>query len=118
MRSATFGIFATVLVTLQPVHAQTGTGFATGDTLKVRCENANDDTAVAWCLGYVTAIADVMAANNRVNGFKGCIPSAGVTMGQIEDVVSLYLNAHPESRHALAAGLAAHALEDAFPCKR
>jgi len=39
-----------------------------------------------------------------------------VTRGQLAAVVKLFLQNHPEKRDYGGVGLAAHALQDAFPC--
>jgi hypothetical protein len=69
-----------------------------------------------YCGGYITAIASVMGGGNGVNGFAACIPS-GIEAGQIKDIVIGFLQRHPERRHVGAAGLVAHAIADAFPCR-
>ncbi|WP_373879472.1 Rap1a/Tai family immunity protein [Klebsiella variicola] len=43
---------------------------------------------------------------------------ANVTVGQIEDVVGLYIDNHPEKRTKSAASLSLDALQQAFPCNR
>jgi hypothetical protein len=74
-----------------------------------------DETATSICIGYVDAIADVMAAN-AINGFSACIPLT-VRNPQLLDVVNQYLRANPAERHRAAAGLVAAALSAAFPCR-
>ncbi|WP_410317367.1 Rap1a/Tai family immunity protein [Klebsiella pneumoniae] len=41
-----------------------------------------------------------------------------MTVGQVEDVVGLYLDNHPELRTKPASELAYKALASAFPCKK
>ena len=68
------------------------------------------------CIGYVTAIMDVLAAGNSVNRLKACIP-IGADMNQIVAVVKNFLRDYPEKRHHVAAGLVAEAFARAFPCR-
>jgi Rap1a immunity proteins len=68
------------------------------------------------CLGYVTAIMDVLSVS-PVNGFKACVPP-NADMNQIVDVVKFFIRDHAEKRHLVAAGLVAEALATAFPCQR
>jgi Rap1a immunity proteins len=68
------------------------------------------------CLGYVTAIFDALVTGNNINGYRSCPPVA-TSRGQVTDIVVTYLRAHPERQQRAAAGLVAHALQDAFPCR-
>jgi Rap1a immunity proteins len=60
--------------------------------------------------GYVAGVADSYEVLGVV-----CVPSK-VTLGQLQDVVLKYLDAHPEGRHNIAASLVLKALTEAFPC--
>jgi hypothetical protein len=68
-----------------------------------------------FCQAYIAAIADA-ARYDPVNGDKVCVP-ADVKLGELVDIVSRSLEAHPENRHFGAAGLVAQALGEAFPCQ-
>jgi hypothetical protein len=112
-----------ILITIQPAFSQDrkGFGFETGNSLKTECDGGDVKTSdgpylLGRCIGYVVGIADVMSADNDVNGYRACIPTDGVTEAQLRDVVTRFLNAHPETRHLLAAGLVAQALHEAFAC--
>jgi hypothetical protein len=66
------------------------------------------------CLGYVAGIANAMAAsNNSLLGWHACLRE-NLTVGQVVDVVKLYLSNHPEKRDYAAAALVAEAYEKAF----
>jgi hypothetical protein len=67
-------------------------------------------------MGYVSGITDILyIRENRINGFRACLPSAPVQ--QMMDVTQKYLNDHPEKLHLGASGLIAKALFESFPCK-
>ena len=55
-------------------------------------------------------------ANAMISQVLGvCVP-VDVESGQLLDVMTLYLQAHPENRHLPARGLYHLALQGAFPC--
>jgi len=87
--------------------------FFTGNQLHEVCRSAAPYSE-AICSGYVVGIADVMASD-RLNGFTACLPTT-VTVRQISDVVSTYLQQHPEMRHYSASSIVAYALSESFPC--
>jgi hypothetical protein len=77
--------------------------------------------ALAWgsaslCMGYITAIRDIMANGSPLFGSKACIP-ATVDMGQIVDIVKKEIRSHPERRHLSAAILVSKAFANDFPCR-
>jgi hypothetical protein len=90
--------------------------FISGNDLLKQCSQTASNLDQAICLGYVTAISDVLMSN-KVNGFQGCTPS-GATMGQLQRVIHSWLVARPNVLHYPASGLVASALEDAFPCNK
>lgn len=87
--------------------------FKNGNDLHRDCAH-KDDYIEGVCLGYVIAIADVLASN-PLYGFSACIPS-NATAGQLMDVVRQWLNNNPQERHYTANSIVALALSDAFPC--
>lgn len=89
-------------------------GFTTGNQLLPLCQSASTDK-VTYCVGYVTALADVLG-NSAINGVRACFPTSA-TKAQIVDIAIQFLNEHPERRHYTADSLVAHALVEAFPCK-
>jgi hypothetical protein len=91
-------------------------GFDSGAELLRLCEDPDDSGfAEMYCLGYITAVADVLE-RNEVNGLRACIPDEGVKVEDLAAVVKDYLGQHPERGHYGAAGLVADALGAAFPC--
>ncbi len=92
-------------------------GFVSGAELLELCEDAGGGGfAEMHCLGYVTAVADVLEGN-AVNGLRACVPEEGTDVGQLAEVVEGYLRRHPERGGYAAAGLVADALGEAFPCR-
>lgn len=113
MRSI-LGLLLALLATALPGPARAG--YVTGADLLMLCEDPDGSGfAELHCLGYVTAIADVLE-QNAVNGLRACVPDAGVDGGQLADSVKAYLRRHPERGAYGAAGLVADALGEAFPC--
>ena len=69
---------------------------------------------------YVDAAAFRGFVIGTFNAFQGtAICTEGrITVGQIQDVVSLYIDNHPELRTKSATELTYTALTSAFPCKK
>jgi hypothetical protein len=107
---------ALLAVSLLALPAPAWAGFDSGADLLALCEDPDESGfAEMYCLGYVSAVADVLERND-VNGLRACVPDAGVTVGDLAEVVKGYLGRHPERGHYGAAGLVADALGQAFPC--
>jgi hypothetical protein len=86
---------------------EAGAQFYTGHMLKQRLEDDGIDRAVG--MGYVLGVTDAL------EGRAFCTPAAA-TSGQLAEVVSKYLAAHPEGWHKSADDLTAQALAAVFPC--
>ena len=92
-------------------------GYVTGAELLALCEDRDGGGFTeVYCLGYVTALADVLE-RNAVNGLRACIPDVDVETGWLEVVVMAYLRRHPDRGGYGAAGLVADALGEAYPCR-
>lgn len=89
--------------------------FETGNSLLEKCKSGM--SGAVNCLGYVTGIADAMAAGNSVNNATACFPK-DVTPGKVQDLVIDYLEKNPDKRGYAAAGLVSAALHESFPCPR
>lgn len=74
------------------------------------------ETEKVNCLGYIQGAADSLEAARLVARMLPCIKEP-VELGQIQDVVILYLRDHPEIRHRGAAGLIWAAIADAWHCR-
>jgi hypothetical protein len=107
--------FGLVLCASEPASA----GFVSGNDLWEECSSSGrEDTDYmnrAECRGYVKGIADVIFNETMVNGYIACV-SAGVNVGQLVDIVTIFLRERPAIRHYAASGLVANALSEAFPC--
>ena len=104
-----------VLVLAGEARAALRTSWTDGNDLHKWC---SDQASVhqAACIIYSTAIADVMVTG-PVSGWRACFPEAGTQRQQFGDIVSRWLERHPEKRHLSAEGLVAQALSEAFPCE-
>lgn len=107
------GFLAVLLVSLA---TSARAGFDSGTELLALCEDPDGSGfAEMYCLGYITAVADVLERND-INGLRACIPDQGVAVEDLAEAVKAYLRRHPERGHYGAAGLVADALGEAFPC--
>ncbi len=107
-------IFLAALLTVAtlPVHAE----FLDGNEL---LENLNGSVSDKWyATGYIAGIVDE-AGSQKARGVKGswCFSLPKVTNKQLADVVRLWLEKNPASRHYVASGLVSAALNESFPCK-
>jgi hypothetical protein len=94
--------------------------FMTGNRLFDLCK---PDAPACW--NYVSGVADavmLLEAFSRVlrtgtdrTAFQACIPS-GVTIRQMVDIATRFLERHPQTRHTSGAALIMVALNEAFPC--
>jgi hypothetical protein len=89
----------------------------TGNELLEWCQSG-DTWATGRCLGYIIGVADLqtMVKKTLPENRQSCI-AEGVTAGQILEVVTKYLNQHPEERHFNASVLIVKAIAEAFPCQ-
>ena len=94
--------------------------YLTGNELHWRC-SGSDPVDRVLCMGYISGAASVLIdvdpfiARPTGTGTRLCVPQ--VPLGQMVDVVKVYLVAHPEKRHEAAWALVSFALREAFPCK-
>lgn len=102
-------LFAAATVPAQAEYLQTG------DTLLVQCKSGADGALA--CLGYISGVADALAAGNAINNARACFPKV-VTVGLLQDVVVKFLELRRKERHFAAVGLVAAALNEAFPCPK
>jgi hypothetical protein len=68
-----------------------------------------------FCLGYVAGVADAMASGGAINRIRVCLPE-GVTLDQLRDATTQFVDANAAKQHLEGARLVAEALKDAFPC--
>lgn len=103
--------FLLAALLLAPAGARAA--WLTGAELLQACADP-DGAGQIYCLGYVTAIADVLE-HNDVNGLRACIPE-DAPAGALAGIVRESLQHHPERGGYGAGGLVADALRAAFPC--
>jgi Ssp1 endopeptidase immunity protein Rap1a len=111
----TVAVIVMTSVLLPPERLRAQIASMNGNNLYADCIGRNTEGPLL-CLGYVTAIMDVLSVS-AVNRFKACVPT-DADMNQIMDVVKFFIRDHAEKRHLVAAGLVAEALATAFPCQR
>jgi len=105
-------LVAALALTAVSASASANAGFETGASLLAHCELPNPEI----CLGYVAGIADAMdSGHDAIHGWRACVPT-GTANAEIQNVVIQTLRRHSETRHYLASGLVAFALNQAFPC--
>lgn len=92
---------------------QPALAYKSGYELLAQCSNKNNLFDLGQCYGFI--IGTLEAGND---GRTFCIPSRGTTNGQIYDIVTRYLNAHPEQLQTFAATLVMVAVGTYFPCRR
>jgi hypothetical protein len=78
-------------------------------------QQANASTQWGFCRGYVAGVADILE-NREVAGYRACVPTPTVEIGQLGDIVTTFLRDHPEERSLTGASIVARALSQAFPC--
>lgn len=85
-----------------------------GNKFYEHCQASAHPFFQGLCSGYIQGVADrggVLAPPDA------CMP-VGVTAGQAKDVVTRFLETHPEVRHAHRLGLVLRALREAWPCPK
>jgi hypothetical protein len=110
-----------IIMTYLPATSQVG-DFFNGNDLYTKCVS-KDYEEQGICLGYSLGIMDDMAWDSKTWDFikRGiyCAPRAGVTAGQVRDVVTKFLVEHPEERDFMPASISARvALAKAFFCEK
>ena len=89
-------------------------GFENGDSLYELCE-VSEEWQTAICVGYVTAISDLLENGHPFTAMQACIPD--VNRRQLTDIVVAYFRNNPSRRHYLASSEVTYALMQAFPCR-
>jgi hypothetical protein len=92
---------------------QPALGYKSGYELQAQCSTSNSLFELGQCYGFIMG---TLEAGN--DGRTFCIPSRGVTNGQIYGLVIRYLDAHPEQLQTFAATLVLVAVGTVFPCRR
>jgi hypothetical protein len=90
-------------------------GYEDGNNLYQYCKEGSLEWQKAVCIGYVTAIADMLENGHPFTAMQACIPDASRL--QLADIVVAYFKDNPSRRHYLASGEVTYALMQAFPCR-
>lgn len=88
--------------------------FRSGNGLLEDCQTPEGMPSRLVCSSYILTIVDVLRYDDVV-GIRSCVPTQATTQ-QVTDVVTQYLQQHPELRHYGAVALVARALSESFPC--
>ena len=90
--------------------------FQTGGTLLQNCEKTSDDIALAYCIGYMTAIADTIGhGDEEISYWQACVPE-GTTQGEIFEELKTWLADHPQNADVAASDNIAQGLAALYPC--
>jgi len=108
-----FGVGA-VVAAVMSVSAGARADFKDGRQLLQDC--ARGSGRELYCEGYIAAVADAELKQGGDLGDTIC-RTEEIKLGQMKDVVVLYLTSHPETRDYAAVSLVARALADAFLCR-
>ena len=109
MKFKVFPLAAALLAITVGTARGTDFSFISGNRLWDLCQpigSASED-----CRTYVAGVAN----SGTLQNWSVCIRN-NVTLGQLADVVWIYLYRHPEQRDSGAPKLIARALHQAFPC--
>ncbi len=105
--------FVVALAVTLPVRGEEkSAAFFSGEALFEKC-----DLSEVYCIGYVTAIADVMEKVKPLYGATACFPE-GTTPGAQTEAVLAWLGENPKLLYLNATSLIAKALAKAFPCEQ
>ena len=101
----------TALVTAAAEAGASGLGaLEDGASLYERCR-----ADPAFCLGYVSGVADGRDERGQAGGWRSCVPESA-TIATIVDAVVGWMEAHAESRYFTGHGAVAQAMAESFPC--
>ncbi|HMB75007.1 MAG TPA: Rap1a/Tai family immunity protein [Kiloniellaceae bacterium] len=90
--------------------------FQTGGTLLQNCEKAGDDIALAYCVGYITGIADAIGnGDEEISYWQACLPE-NTSQGEIFEKLKTWLAEHPQNADVAASDNIAHGLATLYPC--
>ena len=118
MKTMTWRVLIALLLCLalpaSRAAAEMGAGFFDGNDLFEWCT-----TRDALCTGYVAGISDELTDLEAIGAVTVtvCEPKE-VKVKQMAEVVTRYLEKHPETRDRQASELVYRALVEAWPCKR
>ena len=92
--------------------------FQTGGTLLQNCAKADDDVALAYCIGYMTGIADAIGnGDEEISYWQACLPEE-TTQGEIFEKLKAWLADHPQNADVAASDNIAQGLAALYPCSK
>jgi hypothetical protein len=108
-----FGIVFAALLSASGAWAE----FVNGSALLEKC-NSEDAYYEGRCLGYISGIYGTLYTLPEWKGFDEivCVPPKA-SLRQLQKVVVMYLESHPEKLHLTASSLTLNAIGSAFPCR-
>lgn len=86
-----------------------------GNELLELCNSSNQYER-GMCLGYIRGLSVGVETMLSFQNKKICYP-AGVTVGQMQDVVVSYIERNPAKRHEISILLFMRAINEAWPCQ-
>ena len=111
----TLAAIAFAAAVLMPVAEDDGVVYLTGNQLHELCQEDVAKFAKISCSMYAAGVVDTVS---WLKPDLLCIPTKGVSAEQISDIVTKYLAAIGERRHAPGAMIVTFALRNAFPCQQ
>ncbi len=89
-----------------------------GESLRDRCRliQLADPTAARLCRGYIRAVADIMVAGHRIDGWVAC-PTELTKREELLAAVKSWIGDHPQDLKKPAYSLVARALSEIYPCQ-
>ena len=79
------------------------------------CGKSALEAEQALCIGYISAISDVMESGDPVGGFRACVPSVA-NLEQLQGLLFRHLDTNLLYRHYNASTIVARFLAETFPC--
>jgi Rap1a immunity proteins len=86
-------ITAMIVVLMLATPAKAGEAFMSVAKLLPYCES-NDVTILNFCAGYLSAVADALDNQRKLNKGGPCITTPAVTVRALRDVVVPFLRSH------------------------
>jgi hypothetical protein len=112
MKELARAVAAAAALALCVGSAQAAVFEGSGNRFYEHCQASAHPFFQGLCSGYIQGVLD---RGGVLGPPDVCMPD-GVTAGQAKDVVSRFLQTHPEVRHAHRLGLVMRALREAWPC--
>lgn len=117
-RSLSIAIIGVIAACVAGAPRDSRAEFQDGNSFYETCSDPGDEQAMAYCVGYAAAIADVLGKGNEdIAHWYACIPP-DATQGDVLKKATQWLAEHPDNRGASGAHNMAQAMAKAYPCDR